>query len=86
VTKDNLSQQVNIKEINVQYLEDLWQNHPEVINAIGPVNFRFRLARKYFKLGRQYTQNGAPALAKEMFWNAYKTNFFNVRYFWNALV
>ena len=86
MTKDNLSQQVNIKEINVQYLEDLWQNHPEVINAIGPVNFRFRLARKYFKLGRQYTQNGAPALAKEMFWNAYKTNFFNVRYFWNALV
>jgi len=84
VTKNNLSQQVNIKEVNIQYLEDLWQNHPEVVSAIGPLNFRLRLARKYFKLGRQHKQNGAPELAKEMFWNAYKTNCFNLRYLWCA--
>jgi glycosyltransferase involved in cell wall biosynthesis len=86
VTKSNLSQQVNIKEINVQYLEDLWQNHPEVIRAIGPLTFRFRLARKYFKLGRQYNQNGAPELAKDLFWKAYKANFINFRYLWRAVV
>jgi glycosyltransferase involved in cell wall biosynthesis len=84
VTESNLSQQVNMKEINVQYLEDLWRNHPEVVRAIGSLSFRFRLARKYFKLGRQYRQNGAPYLAKEMFWNAYRTNFFNPRYLWHA--
>lgn len=84
VTESNLSQQVNIKEINVQYLEDLWQNHPEVVCAIGPLGYRLRLARKYFKLGRQYKQNGETDLAKEMFWNAYKTNAFNLRYLWCA--
>ena len=84
MTRDNLSQQVNMKEVNVQYLEDLWRYYPEVVNAIGPLNFRFRLARKYFKLGRQYRQNGASELAGEMFWNAYKTNVFNLRYLWCA--
>jgi glycosyltransferase involved in cell wall biosynthesis len=84
VTKNNLSQQVNIKEINVQYLEDLWRHYPEVVNAIGPLSFRLRLARKYFKLARQYKQNCAPELAKEMFWNAYKTNCLNLRYLWCA--
>lgn len=86
VTKSNLSRQVNIKEINVQYLEDLWQNHAEVIRAIGSLSFRSRLARKYFKLGRHYHQNGAFDLAEKMFWNAYKTNVMNVRYLWWAVM
>jgi len=86
VSNRNLSQQINIKETNVQYLEDLWQNHPEVISAIGPLSFRLRLARKYFKLGRYYLQNNEPNLAKRMFWNAYKTNFINFRYLWRSVV
>ncbi len=85
VTERNLSRLINIKETNVQYLEDLWQNHPEVVRAIGPLSFRLRLARKYFKLGRYYCQHKELVLAKKMFWNAYKTNFFNVRYLWNAI-
>jgi glycosyltransferase involved in cell wall biosynthesis len=84
VTKSNLSHQVNIKAINVQYLEDLWLNHPEVVCAIGSMGYRFRLARKYFKLGRQYKQHGESGLAKAMFWNAYRTNVFNLRYLWCA--
>jgi glycosyltransferase involved in cell wall biosynthesis len=82
LTETNLSHQVNIKEVNVRYLEDLWQNHPEVIQAIGPLSFRLRLARKYFKLGRYHLRNENFSLARQMFWNAYKTNFFNLRYLW----
>jgi len=85
VTEKNLSHQINIKETNVQYLEDIWQNHPEVVRAIGSLSFRFRLSRKYFKLGRHYMQNQEHDLAGKMFWNAYKTNFFNLRYFWYAM-
>jgi glycosyltransferase involved in cell wall biosynthesis len=83
VTENSLSRLINIKETNVRYLEDLWQNHPDVVRAIGPLVFRFRLARKYFKLGRYY-KDKAPDSAREMFWNAYKTNFFNLRYLWHA--
>jgi glycosyltransferase involved in cell wall biosynthesis len=86
VTKSNLSQQVNIKEINVQYLEDLWRNHPEVVSAIGSVSYRLRLARKYFKLGRYYLQKNEPSSAKRMFWKAYRANFVNLRYLWRAML
>jgi glycosyltransferase involved in cell wall biosynthesis len=85
VTGGNLSQLINIKETNVCYLEELWRNHPEVIAAIGPMSYRLRLARKYFKLGRYYRNNGEPMLAKEMFWKAYQTNYINPRYFWHML-
>jgi glycosyltransferase involved in cell wall biosynthesis len=84
VMKSNLSHQVNMKEVNVQYLEDLWLNYPEVVCAIGSLSYRFRLARKYFKLARQYKRDGESDLAKAMFWNAYKTNVFNLRYLWCA--
>jgi len=86
VTSQNLSQLINIKETNVAYLEDLWRNHPKVIKSIGPVSFRLRLARKYFKLGRYYKHNGEPTRSKEMFGKAYRTNYFNPRYLWHTLL
>lgn len=84
VTDSNLSQLINIKETNVNYLEDIWQNHPEVLRVIGPLSFRLRLARKYFKLGRYYVQRGEHDLARRSFWKAYKTNSVNLRYLWHA--
>ncbi|HEY7553508.1 MAG TPA: glycosyltransferase family 2 protein [Candidatus Binatia bacterium] len=86
VTGTNLSKMINIKEINVCYLEDLWTNHPEVIRAIGPLRYRLRLARKYFKLGRYYLQKNEPSSAKRMFWKAYRANFVNLRYLWRAML
>ena len=85
LTGSNLSQVIDIKETNVCYLEHLWRNHPDVVRAIGALSFRLRLARKYFKLGRQYERAGQFSLACEMFWKAYQTNFLNPRYFWHAL-
>jgi glycosyltransferase involved in cell wall biosynthesis len=84
VTGQNLSQLVNIKETNVCYLEELWRSHPDVVKAIGVANYRLRLARKYFKLGRYYKHCGEGALSKQMFWKAYRTNYLNPRYFWHA--
>ena len=86
VTGQNLSQLINIKETNVFYLEELWRNHPEVVQSIGPMSFRLRLARKYFKLGRYYKHQGERARSKAMFWKAYRTNYFNPRYFWHTLL
>jgi glycosyltransferase involved in cell wall biosynthesis len=86
VTGQNLSQLINIKETNVGYLEELWRNHPEVVQSIGPMSFRLRLARKYFKLGRYYEHNGERSRSKEMFWKAYRTNYLNPRYFWHTLI
>jgi hypothetical protein len=85
VTGQNLSQLINIRETNVGYLEELWRNHPEVVQSIGPMSFRLRLARKYFKLGRYYEHNGERTRSKEMFWKAYRTNYLNPRYFWRTL-
>jgi glycosyltransferase involved in cell wall biosynthesis len=85
VAENSLSQRINIKEANVRYLADLWRNDCEVVRAIGPVNFKLRLARKYFKLARFYRQNHNRHLAKQMFWNAYKMNFINARYLWHAV-
>jgi len=86
VTANSLSHRIDMRQVNVQYLEDLWQNHPDVIRAIGPLSFRLRLARKYFKLARHYRHDGAAELAQRMFWKAYATNFLNLRYMWHALV
>ena len=85
VTGGNLSQRINLKETNVCYLEELWRNHPEVVSAVGSMDYRLRLARKYFKLGRHYRESGHGELAREMFWKAYKTFYVNPRYFWHAL-
>jgi len=85
VSGSNLSQAINIKETNVCYLEQLWRSHPEVVRAVGPLSFRLRLARKYFKLARQYEQSGEASLAREMFRKAYRTHFLNLRYFWHTL-
>ena len=85
VTAENLSHKVNIREANVRYLEDIWQNNPAVVRVIGSVSFRLRLSRKYFKLGRYHRQNCDHELAKEMFWKAYRTSIFSLRYLWHAV-
>ena len=76
----NLSSRVNLKETNVLYLEDILMNHPEVVRQVGALSFRLRLGRKYFKLGRNYSQRHKVLLAKDMFWKAYRINPFNLRY------
>ncbi len=80
VTGQNLSQLINIKETNVQYLEDLWNNNRDVVRTIGRGSFRLRLARKYFKLARFYMMESKQDLARELFVKAYKANPINLRY------
>jgi glycosyltransferase involved in cell wall biosynthesis len=81
IADSNLSRRTeNLKELNVVYLEDIRRNDPEVTRAVGAFNFRLRLGRKYFKLGRYYLQRNDPQLAAAMFWKAYKENFLNPRY------
>jgi glycosyltransferase involved in cell wall biosynthesis len=84
IAQSNLLPQFGLRGL-VQCLEDIWQNHPEVVRSIGWLKFRLRLARKYSKLGRYYLQNNELELAQGMFWKAYQTNFFNPRYSWHAL-
>jgi glycosyltransferase involved in cell wall biosynthesis len=84
ISDANLSRRTaNLKELNVIYLEDIRCNDPEVARAVGALNFRLRLARKYFKLGRFYSETNQPKLAAKMFWKAYKTNFLNPRYLYH---
>jgi len=84
ISDANLSRRTaNLKELNVVYLEDIRCNDPEVARAVGALNLRLRLARKYFKLGRFYSETNQPKLAAEMFWKAYKTNFLNPRYLYH---
>jgi len=80
VSCSNLSRLANLKEMNLIYLEDIRRNHRYVIQQLGPVNFRVRLARKYFKLGRYYLSERKPALAAKMLWSACLENPFNPRY------
>ena len=80
VTGRNLSQLINIIETNVDYLEELWRNHPEVVDTVGAMSFRLRLARKYFKLARYYMMESKHDLARELFVKAYKANPLNLRY------
>jgi len=81
VSESSLSRLVNLKEMNLAYLEDIRDRHPEVVQKIGSFNFRLRLARKYFKLGRHYAQYNQSGMAKDMYWKAFHANPLNVRYF-----
>ena len=80
VSNSNLSSFVNLKYTNVLYLEDILNNYPEVVQKIGRISFRGRLAKKYFKLGRYYSRYHEEGQAKEMFWRAYRVNPLNPRY------
>lgn len=85
VGESNLSRVTNLKQMNVNYLEDLRANYPEVLRKIGWLSFRLRLGRKYFKLGRYYSWNHQPDAAKKMYWKAFGTNFVNLRYLYYAM-
>lgn len=80
----NLSTISNLKEMNIRYLEDIRDNHPEVVRKIGPVRYKVRLGRKYFKLGRYYAEHGNRRLALEMYRRAFATNRLNPRYLYHA--
>jgi len=69
----------------IRCLEDLKQNHPDVVRAVGPLKIRTRLARRYRKLAERHIKNGQPDLARAMFLNAYKENFLNLRDLWSYL-
>jgi glycosyltransferase involved in cell wall biosynthesis len=84
VSKSNLSMISNLKEMNIRYLEDIRDNHPEVVRKIGPLRYKLRLGRKYFKLGRYYAENGDTRLAREMYRQAFTTNCLNPRYLYHA--
>jgi glycosyltransferase involved in cell wall biosynthesis len=81
----NLLSQVGLKGL-VQCLEDLEQHYPEVVEAIGAVRFRTRLARKYRKLAAGYLKEDNQGLAQAMYWKAYKENVLDVRYLWKYLM
>jgi glycosyltransferase involved in cell wall biosynthesis len=66
-------------------LEDLKQNHPDVVRAIGSLKLRARLARRYRKLAERYLQNGRPDLARSMFLKAYHENVFNLYDLWSYI-
>jgi glycosyltransferase involved in cell wall biosynthesis len=66
-------------------LEDLKENHPEVVRAIGPLKVRARLARRYRKAAEGYLRNRQPDLARSMFLKAYNENMFNVYDLWSYL-
>lgn len=84
VSDSNLSRISNLKEMNLRYLEDIRDNHPDVVRKIGSVRYKLRLGRKYFKLGRYYAENGNSQLAQEMYRQAFATNFLNPRYLYYA--
>lgn len=58
----------------IRCLEDLKQNHPNVVRAIGPWKFRGRLTNRYRKLAARHFHNGQGALAEEMAWKAWREN------------
>ena len=67
--------------MNLVYLEDIRDHHRDVIRKIGLVNFRLRLAQKYFKLGCYYSRTNDPRSANDMYWKAFRSNPLNPRYF-----
>ena len=69
----------------IRCLEDLKQNHPDVMRAVGPLKVRMRLARRYRKWAERHLKNGQRDLARAMFLKAYKENFFNLRDLWSYL-
>jgi glycosyltransferase involved in cell wall biosynthesis len=84
VSGSNLSSIANLKEMNVRYLEDIRDHHPEVVRKIGHFRYKLRLGRKYFKLGRYYAEAGDHQLARKMFRQAFTTYFLNPRYLYYA--
>jgi glycosyltransferase involved in cell wall biosynthesis len=69
----------------IRCLEDLKQNHPDVVRAVGPLKLRARLARRYRKLAEGYLRKQQPDLARSMFLKAYGENFFNLYDLWSYL-
>jgi glycosyltransferase involved in cell wall biosynthesis len=66
-------------------LEDLKKNHPDVVQAIGPLKLRARLARRYRKVAEIHLRNQQPDLARPMFLKAYNENMFNLYDLWSYL-
>lgn len=66
----------------IHCLEDIKQNHPQVVRAVGSRRLRKRLARCYRKLGERHRQSGERALAREMFWKAFEENPCQFRALW----
>jgi glycosyltransferase involved in cell wall biosynthesis len=67
----------------IHCLEDIKKNHPDVVRAVGSRKLRKRLARCYRKLGERHRQSNQRALAREMFWKAFKANRFQLRALWS---
>jgi len=66
-------------------LEDLKQNHPDVVRAVGPLKVRTRLSRRYRKLAERHLKNGQRDLARATYLKAYKENYLNLRDLWSYL-
>jgi len=81
---NNLLPQVALDGL-IHCLEDLKQNHPDVVRAVGPVKVRTRLARRYRKLAERHLKGGQCDLAKSMFLKAYRENCFNLHDLWSYL-
>ena len=76
-TANSLLSQTGLSGL-IQCLEDIRENHPNVVAAVGRRKLRQRLARCYRKLGERHTASGQRDLAREMYWKAYKENCFNL--------
>jgi glycosyltransferase involved in cell wall biosynthesis len=84
IESNNLLPQAALEGL-IRCLEDLKQNHPEVVRAVGPLKVRMRLARRYRKLAERYLKSDQRDLAKAMFLKAYKENFLYLRDLWSYL-
>jgi glycosyltransferase involved in cell wall biosynthesis len=69
----------------IRCLEDLKQNHPDVMRAVGPLKVRMRLARRYRKLAERHLKNGQRDLARATYLKAYKENCLNLCDLWSYL-
>ncbi len=79
---DNLLRQTGLTGL-IRCLEDIRQNHPTVVRAVGPRRLRKRLARCYRKLGERHRQSGERRQARELFCKAFKENPFQFRALWS---
>ncbi len=82
---DNLLPQAALDGL-IRCLEDLKQNHPDVVRAVGPFQLRTRLARRYRKLAKRHLKKGQRDLARAMFLKAYRENFLNLPNLWSYLL
>src|SRR3990172_7140650 len=69
----------------IRCLEDLKQNHPDVVRAVGPLKVRTRLSRRYRKLAERHLKNGQRDLGRATYLKAYKENCLNLRDLWSYL-